>query len=562
MSTFNELIDFTRSTTGTYLDSVVYGDELVVNNAFNDATGWYESRNSSTISAVSNKLRSTADSAATFGGATTLAGLTVGKQYKIQGTASSNNSSKAIVRMRVSIAQDLGSDYITIGQTLGSVTVNTYFIATAETMYVGTIVTGHDGGDYVEFDSGFSVKEIIGGQVSAGTPLLRTAAINEPRLEYDASGNPLGLLIEEGRTNLVLNSVDASSDNSATNSTQTANKANSLTGADDAFLLQANTTGASYTGQATSVTSGTNYTASRFAKAGASNFAQLSMGTGGFGSQVFANFDLSTGTVSQESNCVAVMTSMGSGWYRCSVSKQAVTTTSATSPHYFSAVDSGTATVRTSEIGNSVYFYGAQTETGSFPTSYIPTSGSTVARTKDLALLPVERFAYNQSKGSIVFYADMFSQSQDTTPRLYEFSDGSNDNAIRLYSPPVVDRLTADVRSGGVSVFADNLVSPDFNEPFKIFQAYKVNDFSVGFNGKLEQNDTSGAVPIGIAKINLFSKHSGSNVNNGHIKQIQYYPKRLSNEELELLTQPSASPTMNLTFDGQATSTLVEGFHD
>ena len=31
MSTFNELIDFTRSTTGTYLDSVVYGDELVTN---------------------------------------------------------------------------------------------------------------------------------------------------------------------------------------------------------------------------------------------------------------------------------------------------------------------------------------------------------------------------------------------------------------------------------------------------------------------------------------------------------------------------------------------------
>ena len=36
MSTFNELIDFTRSTTGTYLDSVVYGDELVTNGDFND----------------------------------------------------------------------------------------------------------------------------------------------------------------------------------------------------------------------------------------------------------------------------------------------------------------------------------------------------------------------------------------------------------------------------------------------------------------------------------------------------------------------------------------------
>ena len=34
MSTFNELIDFTRSTTGTYLDSVVYGEELVTNGDF------------------------------------------------------------------------------------------------------------------------------------------------------------------------------------------------------------------------------------------------------------------------------------------------------------------------------------------------------------------------------------------------------------------------------------------------------------------------------------------------------------------------------------------------
>ena len=41
MSTFNELIDFTRSTTGTYLDSVVYGDELVTNGTFDsELTGW------------------------------------------------------------------------------------------------------------------------------------------------------------------------------------------------------------------------------------------------------------------------------------------------------------------------------------------------------------------------------------------------------------------------------------------------------------------------------------------------------------------------------------------
>lgn len=50
MSTFNELIDFTRSTTGTYLDSVVYGPELVTNGTFdNDLTGWTTGSNVTSV---------------------------------------------------------------------------------------------------------------------------------------------------------------------------------------------------------------------------------------------------------------------------------------------------------------------------------------------------------------------------------------------------------------------------------------------------------------------------------------------------------------------------------
>ena len=36
--------------------------------------------------------------------------------------------------------------------------------------------------------------------------LLKSAAINEARIEYDASGNCLGLLVEEARTNLMTQS--------------------------------------------------------------------------------------------------------------------------------------------------------------------------------------------------------------------------------------------------------------------------------------------------------------------------------------------------------------------
>jgi hypothetical protein len=49
---------------------------------------------------------------------------------------------------------------------------------------------------------------------------------------------------------------------------------------------------------------------------------------------------------------------------------------------------------------------------------------------------------------------------------------------------------------------------------------------------------------------------------NGHIKHLRYFPTKLSNDELVELTKPSSSPTMSLTFDGQATSELVEGLHD
>ena len=38
--------------------------------------------------------------------------------------------------------------------------------------------------------------------------LLKSAAINEARIEYDASGNCLGLLVEEARTNQATHSED------------------------------------------------------------------------------------------------------------------------------------------------------------------------------------------------------------------------------------------------------------------------------------------------------------------------------------------------------------------
>ena len=198
MSTFNELIDFTRSTTGTYLDSVVYGDELVTNGTFDSNTdGW--TGYVATLSLSSNALRVT--NAGNNGWAYQTITTVVGATYTVSVEVVAKNA--ANFWFTVSSGGNPDTDRLAFDSISTTGTQSLTFTATTTSTNVFLRVNGSSG-NWIDFDN-VSVKEIIGGQVS-GTPLLRTAAINEPRLEYDASGNPLGLLIEEARTNVAVQS--------------------------------------------------------------------------------------------------------------------------------------------------------------------------------------------------------------------------------------------------------------------------------------------------------------------------------------------------------------------
>ena len=86
MSTFNELIDFTRSTTGTYLDSVVYGDELVTNGTFDSGLlGGYLTSGGVTGSVVNGEY--SLNNTAGGGKGVTQVFTQAGKTYKITATA-------------------------------------------------------------------------------------------------------------------------------------------------------------------------------------------------------------------------------------------------------------------------------------------------------------------------------------------------------------------------------------------------------------------------------------------------------------------------------------------
>ena len=187
-----------------------------------------------------------------------------------------------------------------------------------------------------------------------------------------------------------------------------------------------------------------------------------------------------------------------------------------------------------------MYFWGAQMEAGSFPTSYIPTSGSTVTRAADLTKIIGTNFTdfYNQTEGSTVFEAKTFKGvpgnvyygeiGRGSNNRNIMYRNTSSGNAILFYSSggsTVVNSLS----SGAPSQVNTNVVTA---------YAYKENDFGVFASGGYSSTDTSGNVTdnadsfsIGMNNIN-----SGEHLN-GTIKRLSYYNKRLPNTQLQGLTQ-------------------------
>jgi len=227
--------------------------------------------------------------------------------------------------------------------------------------------------------------------------LIRTADTNEPRLEYDASGQPLGLLIEEQRTNL-LSYSEAFDDSYWVKSgiTTSPNGAVPPDGSGNAISLLAIGTSGAYVSRSSLGSAGAGYTVSVFAKAGTHDIIRItnqSSGTSG------GWFDLTNGTTlsSNGANNVSQIEYVGNGWYRCSRYFDSWVNSNNAVLFGVSASDGSTQSVS----GHTVSLWGAQLELGSFPTSYIPTSGSTVTRNADIPSLPIERFSYNDTQGTL-----------------------------------------------------------------------------------------------------------------------------------------------------------------
>lgn len=367
--------------------------------------------------------------------------------------------------------------------------------------------------------------------------VLQTALADVPRFDHDpVTLQPRGLLIEGSRTNLLLRSEEF--DNAAWGKVAgsvTANATTAPTGAATADQFTEDTSTGQHDVRVTaSFVGGTTYTFSVFAKAnGRQLYMLFPIGGAGHG----ASFDLVGGTVTSASASItAAIVPVGGGWFRCSVTATATGTGNVVIGFL---TYNGASNSFAGDGVSGFYLFGAQLEAGAFPTSYIPTTTTAATRAADTCWVAEADFSrwFNPIEGTVVveFWAGALHSSRNYGLWNISPSGTYGGDVMAGFSGSGAAGVMA-VNSGGVGqayITGGNFTPYAVN---RMAAAYKANDFARSINGGAVLSDTSGAIPAGLARLDIGKLGASFEPLDGHIRRIRYWPTRLSNAQLQELT--------------------------
>ena len=391
----------------------------------------------------------------------------------------------------------------------------------------------------------------------AGSATSWTLGYRGPRFDHDpVTLDCKGLLIEEGRTNFVLNS-DLYSSATATNITATTITGTSVTGSNQIRELSLTSSGASTGVQFNATGTGTgSKTLSVFIKKPASNAAPYF--TIGFASSAFIYAGIQL-TMSGSIPVVSVTSTTAGGfsvvssaieafpnnWYRVSVVVSGTPASCFPTMYPSNAVWNGTSDIRqtlTASGTNLIHIFGAQLEAGSFPTSYIPTTTTTASRSADLCSITSSAFTsfYNQAEWSVVTKVVSAAGIMDTTQYPLAFSDATTSNQLFMLRFGSIGGTPRQCRFSSTVVGSDGLsdspmVGTLSDNTTAIFGfAIKLNNFAGSLNGNLI-TDSTVSLPT-VDRMFIGSRVDSTRYWGGHIAYIRYYQKRLPDAKLQALT--------------------------
>jgi len=364
-------------------------------------------------------------------------------------------------------------------------------------------------------------------------------------LDYYTSGGVTGcpaLLVEPAATNTALQSAgfEVSGTWVPTNISVTTGITPAFTapdGSTDADLLADNSTNGRHRVQQNllSFTSGTTYTFSVFVKKNSSNRFLLINANTAFNS--VAALSLDTLAITNISGSGASVENYGNGWYRFSIRGTASTTTAGGT--VFVQMQDTNADGTYIGNGSSFYLWGAQLETGSVATSYIPTTTGSVTRNADVINLSgAVSGCIGQTEGTI--YAEVDIRNSVTAAILGLDNNSATDFIIIFRNSSRQITVTIRRANGSLDSIITSSVLPV--GVHKVALKYTNGNYALWINGLLAGTSTNSvSFPTSLTACrlgaNAFSSGAGDPFND-RIRAAALYTTRLTDAELATLTTP------------------------
>ena len=361
---------------------------------------------------------------------------------------------------------------------------------------------------------------------------IESVASGQARLNYEIDGGLVNtkpsLLLEPQSTNLFTESNNVG----IAASTKLDNQIISPEGLQNAALYVENTATSSHGAIKSNIlpTAGaTTYTLSVFAKAKERHLLRLNIYANG-ASNLTDNFDLINGTVSDANSTIE---DFGNGWFRCSTTK----TVTNSGGYNFAAVYMGKTTSSYYYAGDGqsgLYLFGFQLEQQSYPTSYIPTNGSTQTRAAETcngagtsSILPSEEG---------ILYAEIQGLNNGTNQRWIAIGSGGNANRVSIHFNST-NNISCSVRGTSSARYDANFNIGSQTNNTKAAIRYKDSDYSFFVNGVKVDSQQSNSLNFNASLSELaFDSADGASYFYGKIRDIRVYnTKEMTDSEVDIL---------------------------
>ena len=343
--------------------------------------------------------------------------------------------------------------------------------------------------------------------------LIETVGSGQPRIDYkdDSKG---ALLLEPSRSNLITDSQTFTGTLSEVNRQSNSADIVDPFGTNTAFKFTVLTSGADANTRITNSISITEFSISIYVNGLAGQKFELFLARDSY-SQIFSTKEVLSG-----------------GWQRIELNG----TFSTSSTTVVIGLEFGF-TSDDSVAGQEYYLTGLQLEQGSYPTSYIPTNGSSVTRNAETCNGAGNADTFNDSEG--VLMAEISALVDDGTYRYISISDGTANNRILIrYVAGVSNTVGLLAIVGGVEQATLPYEVNSILDNNKVLIKYKQNDYSLWVNGFEVDTDTNGIVPSEntLDRLNFANSDGSTFPFYGKTKQIQYYNSALTDSELEKIS--------------------------